>query len=231
MNKNSVMVYLSFIVLGFSIWAGIKNLHFMMFLCFSSFALLLLFANLDRVEFLKAGKSGIEAKTREIDKVVDNAKSTLNELKLLTKIVGNTTLSLVQKSSRVGGYGEDEKQKIASSIKEIFKKVGLSEDDQDVAFQDWHRYVLIDYCFFLLESNKLSPLSQDQDKKIDQLRGRIAIDRPSPEEIESFLKNSDSYNSEIKEFILDYEHYAKFNEHRRLKAWINKHSWAKEYYK
>jgi len=94
-------------------------------MAFGGFVALLVAANLDRISEFKASKSGFEARTREVREVIAEAKSTVSELQLLARNIGELTLSLVKRSGRFGGYNEDEKEKIKSSVLDVLRKVGI----------------------------------------------------------------------------------------------------------
>ena len=80
-----------------------------------SFAFLgcLITANLDRISEFRASTGGVEAKTREVRA---RAENTLSELQLLARTVAEVTLSLVKRSGRLGGYSDQEEEKIKRQI-------------------------------------------------------------------------------------------------------------------
>ena len=64
------------------------------------------FAHIDQIKKIKFGKSGFEAETKELNELIGKAKVTINELQQIAIVVGSLTLSVVQRSGRIGGYDE-----------------------------------------------------------------------------------------------------------------------------
>jgi hypothetical protein len=119
---------------------GLLGFTGVMTIAFFSFIGFLAYANLDRISEFKASPSGIEAKTREVRAVIARAESTLSELQLLARNVAEVTLSLVKRSGRMGGYADDEADRIKASVLEVLKKVGVPEDDFPNILSEWNRF-------------------------------------------------------------------------------------------
>lgn len=84
----------------------------------------LFFANLERISKLKFGKTGFEAETRE---VVREARSTIKELRDLSKIMVSSILGLVKRTGRFGGYSYDEKEQIKEQTVAVLMGLGIKD--------------------------------------------------------------------------------------------------------
>src|SRR6266446_2283094 len=67
---------------------------------------LVLAANSDRIAKIRAGATGFEAETRA---VIDEARATIEQLRIVAKIAVQASLSLVMRAGRWGGFLHDEK--------------------------------------------------------------------------------------------------------------------------
>ncbi len=194
-----------------------------MWVAFFSFLALLLFANLDRIAVFKAGKSGFEAQTREITKVVDQAKSAIKELQDLARIVAATTLSLVQRSGRLGGYTDSEKEEVKQSILRLLTQLDLTEEVRKGVLSEWHSWNELDYVFYILGGNTIPrDFDAQQVQEWKELRARGRENRPTPYELKYFLEKHQRLNDYREELIKDYEYYIKHREHRRPDVWAKR---------
>ena len=99
-TQNNLLTFLAVIAFGFCVYCGVSKNHQSMWVLFILCMALLFFANLERFKRLKVDKSGFEAETRE---VIREAKSTINELQDLSKIMANISLGLLKRAGRFGG--------------------------------------------------------------------------------------------------------------------------------
>jgi hypothetical protein len=223
---KNILTLIALLVLGFSLWSGKLAMHGLMMVAFLSFLALLFFANLDRISEFKAGKSGFEAKTREVTKVVEEAKSTIKELQLLSKIVAMAALSLVKRTGRIGGYSDEEEETIKESILKVLHQLGIPDEERKELLHEWHKFVRFDYAHYILGGPTiLSNLTPEQRAQEEKLRHGGLDNIPSPEELTQFLGECGLLSPEVKELIDDYRYYIKCQEHRRPEVWKNRKKW------
>jgi hypothetical protein len=220
---KTVLTVIAIIALACSLIAGFSNHDSVLWVAFLSFLALLLFANLDRIAVFKASKSGFEAQTREITRVVDEAKSTIKELQDLAQIVAATTLSLVQRSGRLGGYTDTEKHEVKQSILRLLTQLGLTEEDRKGVLFEWHSWEELDYVFYILGGNTIPrDFDEKQVQEWKALRARARENRASPDELRAFLKKHQRLNDDRDELIRDYEFYIEHRQHRRPDVWAKR---------
>lgn len=221
---KTVLTVAAIVALVCSLYAGLSGFDSVLWVAFFSFLALLLFANLDRIKVFKASKSGFEAQTREITKVVDRAKSTIKELQDLARIVATTTLSLVQRSGRIGAaYPDSEKEEVKQSILELLTQLDLTEEDRKGVLSEWHSWDELAYVFYILGGNTIPKnfdVQQAQEWKALRARGRE--NRASPDELRGFLEKHQRLDDYREELIRDYEVYREHRQHRRPDVWAKR---------
>ena len=226
MMKNFLSI-ISLIVLGFSLWFGISSMPGEMFIAVIAFFTLLFFANLDRISEFKASKSGFEAKTREVKEIVEEAKITIKQIQILSKIVASTTLSLVKRSGRMGGYSDDEEEKIKESILNVLLQLKISKEECEDVLKEWHKFIEFDYTHYILGGPNVPPnLNPKQIEKWEELRRSGLMNIPSPETLTQFLNQCDLLSDETKEVIEDLKYYIGHRKHRRPDIWKKRKEWA-----
>jgi hypothetical protein len=81
-------------------------------------------------DLLKSVKlPGFGFETREIKKVIGEAKQTLSELQLLAKLVSKISLSLAQRTGRWGGYEDEELDSIKNELENVLKEIGVGKEE------------------------------------------------------------------------------------------------------
>lgn len=213
--------------LGFCFWFGKLESYQAMWAAFFAFGALLFFANIDRISEFTLGSSGFKAKTKEVAEVVEQARGAMSELQLLSKIVASTTLSLVKRSGRMGGYSDEEEEYIKGSVLNVLRQIGISEKELPDVLRDWYRFEKFDYYYYIMGGSV---------NVSDQLRGRVSEWTKShqfgfkniakPEELMQFLQEADCYSDEAKELIEDYKYYLEFRKHRRPEVWRRRKDWS-----
>ena len=185
----------------------------------------LFFSNLDKISKLKFGRSGFEAETRE---VVKEAKSTIKELHDLSKIMASTTLGLVKRIGRWGGYSYDDKEKIKNETLDVLNRLGISDEDIEMVVVEskWHKFTELDYVHHILGAGKTPNfLPKERLAGWMTLRNRGLENIATPKELTQFLDQCGLLNAEVKELIEDYEHYIKFRKQRRPSIWKDRGNW------
>ncbi len=180
--------------------------------------ILMFFGNLDKfTEFSYAGFSG---KTRDLIKQTEN---TLSELQSLAIIVAKATLSLVKRSGRMGGYGDDEEEKLKKDLLVVLEEIGIPKDRYAEALQDWHQLTKFDYVHVILGIYH-APVGFDTEMLTERKDLSSIEDLPTPDRVREFLTKWGVLTPDREEWIRDYEHYIEKGEHRRPEKWKDRDS-------
>jgi hypothetical protein len=216
---SAIFVLVAGLVVGFFGHTGVMTVAFF------GFVGLLVIANLDRVSEFKATGSGIEAKTRE---VIARAESTLSELQLLARNVGELTLSLVKRSGRIGGYDDHKQEEIKKSVLEVLKKVGVPDSEFPKVLSEWNRFVEFDYSHAILGGH-IIPENVDGAILAEWKTLREGgIDHvSSPNEIREFLNKHGFMTEELDAYLKDYDYFCAHKVHRRPEVWLEREQWGR----
>lgn len=104
---------------------------------------LLLAATIDRFESLKG--LGMEAKTRELRKTIDEADAVVARMKRLAEVTGASLISLHAGTGRMGGATPPRRgYEISRSVREILEGVGASPRAVRDALEPWAEYAALD---------------------------------------------------------------------------------------
>jgi len=220
---KTVLTLASLCSLGVAFWAGSQGFLGVLTVGFLAFGFLLFVANLDHISEFKATGSGIEAKTRD---VLKRAEHTLNELQSLARIVSETTLSLVKRHGRWGGYEDEEAERIKSAVLSVLADLKLSEAQQEEVLRDWHRFTEIDYAFYILGHSRIPEDFEDKDIHKEWKALRRLSPAATPDQLRAFLGKWQLLTPEREEQIKDYESYIKHRTHRRPDIWKQRESWG-----
>ena len=189
---------------------------------------LLIFANLDQISKFKVSGSGIEATTREARAVIAEAKSTLSELQLLARNVGEVTLSLVMRSGRMGGYADAEAEKIKTSVLDVLKKVGVPEAELPSVLADWNRFTEFDYAHFILGGSTVPDTKHNTIvEEWKKLRAGGISNIPTPDSIRAFFVKHNVLTAKLDEYLKDYEYFLVHKLHRRPEVWAERQHWGR----
>jgi|GEM_PF-2273522 len=183
-------------------------------------------ANIDRIERLKAGSSGIEF---EAKKAVEEARATVAEMQLLAKHLATISLALVKRSARIGGFPPREEENIRERTIALLRGAHVDEKEFADVLDEWHRWVANDYIAGIL-GNGFVPDEFDNDARgqwDDMRRRAFGDDRPSAVELRDWLDRHNFLDDERREFIEDYDYYLKHKHHRRIDVWERHHDWPR----
>ncbi len=226
MSKKIIYNLLSITSFGIFIWSAIKGksdvLTYTFFLTLA-FAVL---ANLDKIKKFKASSSGLELEAHEI---IKKAEVTINELHKLAKLVAQTTLSLVKRSSRYGGYPEGEQEMIKSNALNLISQLGINEQEQKDLLKEWDEYTEIDYVLLILGSQIPSTWPKEEHQKWKEMRKDLKANRPTPKQIKELLEKNNAFSKLHEEAIRDYEYYLQKKKHRRPEIWLNQRELGKQF--
>ena len=226
LTKNNILTLMALIAFPSGIGFGLVKSYQAMWLMGIISVVFLFFSNLDKISKLKFGRTGFEAETRE---VVKEARNTIKELQDLSKIMASTTLGLVKRTGRLGGYSYDDKEKIKNETLDVLERLGISDEDIEmvIAESKWHKFTELDYVYHILGAN-LPPeiLGFPKISERQKLLIRDLDHTASPEELTEFLTHVGLLDNEANELIKDYRHYIEFRKQRRPEVWSNRGSWS-----
>jgi hypothetical protein len=197
------------------------------FLCAFSCALI---GNLDRFESVKASISGIEAKTREMTKAVDEARVALREFHVLAEMTGSLIIELMASAGRIGGTSPDIDARRRSRIIDSLTAIGLSSEALGRVKTSDAFWVKIDYSFGVLHG-----IQKSESRSVQLKAAAIEANRrwreenllPPPDDFEAMLREGSCTDAHILELIKDYRHYADNGEHRRPAVWLDRRNWPR----
>ena len=180
-----ILFFISIVCLGIGIYfAFLKNTAQMIAL-FIAAGGLMLFAHLSVIQKGKVGTSGIEIETRE---VLKEARSTIEELRLLAVRFAAINLFLLQRSGRWGGYDEQEKNELKEEAIDMLEQLGVSDKDIRNSLSGWNDAVEFDYAHYITGGSKVLPgVPAGQLARLKAMRSGGIKGRPSPEELETFF--------------------------------------------
>lgn len=217
------LTIVSLAILAIGLYAGWNELHSVLVIGFLAFVTLLFTAHLDQIAEFKASGSGIEARTRA---VVTQAKNTVTEMQTLARIFAKTTLSSVKRTGRIGGYEDDEEERIKTSVLSVLKNIGISESEYDNILHDWYCLTEFDYAMAILGGHTIPQGFDDQAIQVEWKALRDFKHIPTPTQLKEFLAKWDLLDEAHLEYIKDYDYYITNREHRRLKVWRERKSWG-----
>ena len=181
-------------------------------------------ANLDRISQFKASANGIEANTRDI---VARAEIAVSELQLLAVHVAELSLSLVKRQGRLGGYNDEEQDRIRFSVLDVLTKLSIPQNKTQHVLDEWHRIVEFDYTQHILGGTRIpSNVPSDAVAEWKKLRSGGIAAYPSSQELRDFLNKYHFMTAELDEYLKDYDYYCKSRTHRRPSSWKARHQWG-----
>ena len=187
-----------------------------------------LIGNLDKFESLKASLSGIEAKTREATKVVEEARATLRELHALAEMTGALLIELMARGGRLGGNSSDYDDEHRGRILHALTAIGLSPDAlRRVNAGDKH-WISIDYSLGILNRLRKSESCSASLKSLGAemlVRWNSENFRPTPDDFSRLFQINACDDQEVVDLLEDYRHYLQLGEHRRPEVWRDRHRW------
>ena len=181
-------------------------------------------ANLDRVSEFKASASGIEARTRD---VVNKAEGAIAELRILALHIAEVSLTLAMRTGRWGGFADDELEKLKLAVDTNLERLGIAEQQRELAFKDWHRIVAFDYSHYILGGSQVPESGPpEMRKEWDDLRNGGFTRIPEPAKVEVFLRKYGFYSAEFVGYLEDYKYYIANHVHRRPHIWKSRAEWG-----
>lgn len=183
--------------------------------------LLLVAANSDRIAKVKASMTGIEAETRA---VIDEARATIEQVRLVGKLAAQANLTHITWANRWGGMSYEDKERTRLQSIDALRQLGATDADIDEALRDWHMITRFDYAHFVLAGGGSTvPENVMKDAALMEewraLRGGGVEKIPSPDALRVFLEKAGLFDETRAELLEDYRFYVINKTHRRAAVW------------
>jgi hypothetical protein len=217
------MFFLMLVSFSIAIYFGYRDMNVQMSLTIISFLFFGVFFNLDRFEFFKLGKDGLEAKMVKLDEDIKYTHE-------IAKVFASLGLVTLSRAGNWGSISKKEKEKIKDELVTNLKKIGISDNELKIILTEWHNYTLSDY--YINIHNKITSLlpgnSFNKNEERIEFENQFKIDhanylgsRKSSKEVYEYLKKHDKLNDALKLLLEDYEYYENNNTHKSLERWLN----------
>lgn len=184
--------------------------------------------HIDKVESFQASVSGVQAKIREADRVVGEAKSALTELHKFAEMASAMLINMLSGEGRLGGRSPKEIEEERAHILESLKFIGLDDEAiKKVSLAD-EKWVAVDYAIGILHTLRKSTTCSPEQRQVatDMLERWNNEDyRPTPEDFSEKFKQSGITDPVVLELVEDYKYYMKTGTHRRPNVWMDRRSW------
>jgi hypothetical protein len=172
-------------------------------------------ANMKRFSEISAGATGVRAVLRE-------AKEEVNQLKHVVALTAASSLSLVQRSGRWGGFSDKEQAAALDQALDLMRHGGMSADEiARVREEHWDRIVRFDYRLAALGGGTI-PDNPDKEVRREWDNLRDLDNEASPDNLDAFLKKAGAFKGIHKEFAEDYRHYCLTRTHRAPERWASR---------
>jgi hypothetical protein len=198
-------------------------------------ALLVFFANLDRIEHFKASFPGstIEAQTRELGATLGEAKATLAQLRALTIATAESLIDLKENShyllTQSAGDQFVEQDAFKGKLLQMLKQTGMPEDQINDVEQSDRNTVMTFYAYaaYRYARNTLPNTSwREFDRAYYDLIKATPNGALSPDQTLQLFKTFRVEPGKFTEYIEDFRYYVKTGKQRRPDVWAHRGSWA-----
>jgi hypothetical protein len=182
-------------------------------------AALLLAANSDRIAKVRAGLTGFEAETRA---VIDEARATIEQVRLVGKLAAQANLTHITWANRWGGMSYEDKERTRSHSINALRQLGATDADIDEALRDWHMITRFDYAHHLLGGSTVPEIVMKDGALMQEwkaLRDGGVQKIPSPDTLQTFLGKVGLLDGDRAELLEDYRFYVLNKAHRRAAVW------------
>lgn len=181
------------------------------------------FLNMDKVKRFKG--AGFEAEMKaEVQKAVDEAYATIEQLRNLGKPLITAIIKIVVYNGRIGGLSNPEKHKLLEELNNISKSIIIGKNQEIIdTVKTFYRFITWDYySAFIYELRRDFSEDHSFSTVYDQLQALYEFyttDYPSKDQIITILGD---YSSKLKpnanELLEDYIYY---NNHQSLRREID----------
>ncbi|ENW28625.1 MULTISPECIES: hypothetical protein [Acinetobacter] len=193
---NWFLLIAGLINLGVGTWSSYSGNAPIAITSLTAGLVLLFAATIDRFESLKG--LGVEAKTRQLDKKLEEADNALIYLKEMTAITAKTLVEIQSNIGRFDGAPTPEKFiQFADDIRKIMKKTGSNEQDIQEVLKPWAKTLCMDLSF-----KKIMSLRAALSEKTKELDNQIrAIPQPINSSTSSYYTDLLQKQSKISTYL------------------------------
>nr|MBI1231875.1 hypothetical protein [Cytophagales bacterium] len=171
------------------------------------------------------GLFGLKTK---IEKAVDEAYATLDQVKEFAKIFAVSSLSNTARSGWWGGIPEDQTRELLKSTQDTLRKLGCDEQEIKEISKDFHDCQLTEYRVTLLGGG-VSQIPKTTDDTCQEawsaLRGRPETPPVPPQELRDFFEKYNFMTDEHSRRIDDYAYYFENKEFQDFDDYKNRKKW------
>jgi hypothetical protein len=171
---------------------------------------------LDRLDTIKASYNGFEAKTREAQAVVDEAKATVASLRALAVATATFEIDQLAAEGRIGTMAARKDQQKERLLEQL-KGLGLSEEQLATVENADSKWVIFDYVVAVLSPLNVNDASKEESKAY--ARAYSSEPPPTPDECAALLDQFHIDDAQSKELLLDYRYYVATGKQRRPDVW------------
>jgi hypothetical protein len=193
--------------------------------CLIIAVLVLLIANIDKIESFKASATGVEAKTR---KLVKEAETAIDEIRSMSVTLARAVFSTIESEGRFGGAGrDDEKQAIKDQVLADLKKLGATKAQIDQVRDVSYPFACFDYAHNICRNIRPSTDKAAHWARFWEDHKGIGK-QPSPAALREFLQAIGHLDTQRAQLVDDYAHYAEHKTHRSPERWKQRLEWGRE---
>lgn len=169
----------------------------------------------------------IEAELRD---TVKEAHATIQHLRSIALVLGETALWQASKTGRFWNPDTDEKVlEIQEKVFDVFDQLGLSDEEKEHAARDVRRITRIDFAIALAGGStiKYTPIDMKHE------RSQLLEGDPNPDSLRAFLEKAGQLgpdaDPELESILADFKHYCETGEHRRWDVFLDRKNWPEKY--
>lgn len=230
-TRSSIFNFLSVVVLVVTVYLVLfgKTLSDNRgWILFAFAALCALIGNLDKIENLKLSRDGIEAKMREANQVVDEAKTVLAELHKFAELTGSLFVNMLSGEGRLGGRDPIDIEEQKGRILKLLKSIGINEEALKSVEMSDKKYIVFDYAYGIVRKLQKStePTTEQHKTAKAMLETWNGNNLPTPQYLSTLFKQIGVTDPEFWELVEDYKYYVENGEQRRLSVWLSRRTWA-----
>jgi hypothetical protein len=193
--------------------------------------LLVISANLDRIESFKASYQSavIETKTRELTQTIDDANEAIRQIRELAAITAEALIDLRVNSHALVVDGVDiykEYDDFKSKLIESLKKMKIPQEKLlEISRSD--RSAVISFYAYSAYRFGRNVLPQDKWDEIDTYYNTQMKTGPlSPDQCQALLDRFHVDTTKFADYMADFRYYVEKGEQRRPEAWAHRESWG-----
>ncbi|MFB9330112.1 hypothetical protein ACFFSY_29565 [Paenibacillus aurantiacus] len=199
-------LFFAILLLGPSMYFGYKSQPAEMGIAVAAGALVIFFLNLDKFQSFKA--AGVEAQLKEVQKVVNEAHATLQNLKEITNPLSLTVLSSVTHEGRWGGMGFQQKIDLVQELDKAMVALNFTSKEFEQAKRDFYRMHIWDmFDRIVSDASNIFGVESGSYKQLRDMYKRQSFDYPTEQQIRDELKLEAKHNHDLDTRIVDYLYF------------------------